>query len=94
MQEGDACAVFGCDPSGIAYHEGTATIHDCCAEPHQYRVRFIGERVLRTRFINPDWQRDPERSLALLLAFWRASKSGSFDEFFPDDLRNAKGTAP
>lgn len=94
MQIGDACAVFGCGSSGIPYYEGTATIHDRCARPHHYRVRFIGERILRTRFINPEWQRHSERSLALLLAFWRAGQSESFDEFFPDDHHSTKGSAP
>jgi hypothetical protein len=94
LKLGDAVAVFGLSASGRPYLEGLAQIRSRYDAPHFYRVRFKGERVLRTRFINPNWQRNPERSLALLLAFWDATASPSFDEFFPHDRSRAEGTAP
>lgn len=84
MAPGQTVSIFGCRASGQPYLEGQATIEASGDRPHFYRVRFHGERVTRLRFVNPDWQQDPAHSLALLIQFWRATASPSFDEFFPD----------
>jgi len=94
LKLGAVVAVFGLSASGRPYLESFAQVRSRYDAPHFYRVRFKGERVLRVRFINPEWQRDPERSLALLLSFWDATMSPSFDEFFPNDRPSPEGTAP
>lgn len=81
---GQTVAVFALEPSGRPFMEGRAFIESKRPTAHHYRVRFTGEKVSRTRFINPDWQKGPDRSFELLREFWRASGSRSFDDFFPD----------
>jgi hypothetical protein len=85
MKVGDPVAVFALNPFGEPYLEGWAFIRANCIQPHHYRIRFYGERVVRTRFVNPDWQQEPRRSYALLRDFWRASNESYLDEFFPDE---------
>jgi hypothetical protein len=83
---GDTVTVFALDLAGRPFIEGCALIEAACAQPHLYRVRFLGEKTIRTRFVHPDWQDEPERCLTLLRQFWQAGASPpSFDEFFPDD---------
>jgi hypothetical protein len=86
IKVGDIVAVFGLRPGGGPYLEGWASVADARrAALHQFRVRFRGEAILRTRFVNPDWQNDPRRSLALLRAFWDASQDVAVEEFFPPE---------
>jgi hypothetical protein len=80
---GDIVAVFGCRPQTGPFLEGWAYVGACCPVPHLYRVRFYGERVVRVRFVHPDWQSDVERSLALLIEFWRASEP-AVEDFYTD----------
>ena len=55
-----ACAtIFGLDELGQPILEGHGFIVGRDEHPHHYLIRFIGERTLRTRFIDPDWQRHP-----------------------------------
>lgn len=83
---GNIVTVFAVGPAG-PYIEGRAVTKSECAQPHVYRVCFLGETTTRTRFIHPDWQAEPERGLALLLQLWRTNTSPpSFEDFFPDDL--------
>jgi hypothetical protein len=92
---GDAVAVFAFDPLGNLYLEGWAFIKAICAQPpHHYRVRFYGERVVRTRHIDPDSQREPKLSRALLYEFWRRNSSESFEEFFSDETTDQRRTMP
>ena len=94
LKLGAVVAVFGLSASGRPYLESFAQVRSRYDAPHFYLVRFKGERVLRIRFINPEWQLDPEHSLALLLSFWDATMSPSFDEFFPDNLPSVEGMGP
>ena len=85
ITHGDTITVFALGPAG-PYVEGRARVVAACGQAHCYRVRFFGEKTIRTRFIHPDWQNEPERCLALLRQFWLASTfHTSTDEFFPDD---------
>jgi hypothetical protein len=94
MKLGDFVAVFGRCASGQPFFEGSALIRWHCGQPHHYLVQFKGDPVLRSRFVNPDWQRAPQRSLEFLLAFWRTSQTPSFDEFFPDNRVSKEGNQP
>lgn len=87
LNVGDVVAVFALDGAGRAYLEGQAAIIARCAQPHTYSVRFRREKRSRVRFVNPDWQARPDRSLALLLEFFRASRTinPSVTDFFPDE---------
>jgi hypothetical protein len=85
IEPGDTVTVFALSPAG-PFIEGRAVVEAICAERHLCRVRFLGEKVAQTRFIHPDWQDEPQRSLVFLRQFWQAGASlPSFDEFFPDD---------
>jgi len=81
---GDAVAVFALDPSGRPFFEGRAVIEAKSPRAHHYRVRFLHERIPRTRFINPDWQDAPQRSLTLLREFLRTADFPRLTDFFPD----------
>jgi hypothetical protein len=83
---GDPVVVFALSASGRPFIEGRAQVEARCTRRNHFRVRFCGESVSRTRFIHPDWQAEPERSLALLIEFWESSAEPSpFEDFFPDD---------
>jgi hypothetical protein len=86
LDAGDQVAVFAADLSGQPFLEGWAKIVRRCARPHTYDVRFQNETRNRTRFVNPDWQATPDRSLALLIEFFRANRitNPSIADFFPD----------
>jgi hypothetical protein len=94
IKAGDTVAVLSLGASGLPYFEGRATVVEQCREPHLFRVQFTGERVLRTRFVAPNWQSDPESSLAILVAFWRTSQLPEFEDFFPDDHSSLGETSP
>ena len=83
---GETVVVFaiGCCGPSI---EGHGVIEAHGAAWHQYHIRFVGEPRTRLRFINPDWQEFPERSLALLREFWRSNRIDDplIEDFFPDD---------
>jgi hypothetical protein len=79
---GQTVYIFGLNASGCPFCEGQASISAIDSQPHYYRVRFRGDRVMRIRFVHPDFQGDPTRSLTLLTEFWRANTSPSFDDFF------------
>lgn len=85
LKIGAAVAVFGRSQTGQPFIEGSAVISATCPQPHNYRVCFHAEQVTRTRFVNPEWQRNPEHSLALLTEYWRSSLLPSFDDFFPHE---------
>jgi hypothetical protein len=85
LKTGDVVAVITLDPAGCPIIEGAAVIKAKCALPNRYRLRFRGELTLCSRFVSPEWQKNPARSLALLVEFWWASKSPpAHEEFFPD----------
>ena len=91
MQHGDChplairqtVSIIRLGASGQPFCEGRAYIDALTDRPHHYRVRFRGERIIQTRFVHPDWQQDPARSLRLLTEFWHANSLPSFDDFFP-----------
>ncbi len=86
FKPGETVIVFAFGPTGIPLIEGRATIIDCSLVPHHYRVRFQDERLIRTRFVHPDWQRDPNRCNALLAAFWRSCGPHAWmEDFYPDE---------
>lgn len=86
LRIGDAVTVFTLGHSGPSI-EGIGTIESYDAAPHRYHIIFAGERIAKLRFINPDWQADPERSLLLLVEFWRSQRSDNptIEDFFPED---------
>jgi hypothetical protein len=88
LRIGDTVAVLALDGSGHVWLEGQASIITPCAQPHVYRVRFQNEKRDLVRFVNPDWQSDPERSLELLREFFRSNQDAnpSVTDFFPDDI--------
>jgi hypothetical protein len=83
---GDEVAVFDLDASGQPFLEGRATIIAGCPQPHTYCVRFRGEKRSSARFVNPDWQAWPDRSLVLLTGFFRTNRiaNPTVADFFPD----------
>jgi hypothetical protein len=74
--------VFGLNRSGAPFIEGYARILATTAEANFYLLRFAGERVARTRFVNPDWRQSAERSLTLLREFLRTGDRPQFEDFF------------
>lgn len=86
FKNGETVAVLAIGPSGRPFIEGRARIRAACARPHHYHVRFLNEHTDHIRFVSPEWQDNPKRTLELLLEFWRASTAPpALDEFFPDD---------
>lgn len=87
LNVGDEVSVFTLEGSGRPILEGHAVIIARSDQPHLYYVRFRDEKRSRLRFVNPDWQVQPERSFALLHAFWRSSRAADpqIDDFFPSD---------
>jgi len=86
LEIGQMVSIFGASALGRPFCEGEALIDAISDRPHYYSVRFRGERASRLRFVNPDWQQDPARSLALLTEFWLASLAPpAIDEFFPSN---------
>ena len=74
LKLGDAVTVFGIATSGPMI-EGIGTIESYGPGRDRYHIRFIGDLVTRLRFIIPEWQSNPERSLELLREFWRSSRT-------------------
>ncbi len=64
--------------------EGRAVVQDVADDPHCYHVRFSGDPAPRLRTVHPEYQRDPERMLEILLDLWRTSES----------CRGTEGTIP
>jgi len=87
LNVGDAAVVFALDGLGRVWLEGQVTVIAQCTQPHMYRVRFHNEKRNRIRFVNPDWQARPDRSLALLIEFFRANPitNPSVADFFPEE---------
>lgn len=86
FENGETVAIFALGPLGRPFIEGRARVQAATARPHHYRVRFLNERTDHIRFVSPDWQDNPKRSLALLIELWRVNTSPStFDDFFPDE---------
>ena len=90
-QVGDRVVIFYLGLGGPLI-EGWADIVAFGPVHHQFHVRFIGETETRRRFVNPEWQRLPDCSLALLKAFWRSQRGDDlfydaavFDDLFFDD---------
>ena len=84
MKIGAAVTVFAVGPFGQPYCEGHAVVVATCRTAHHYHVRFLRERITRTRFVSPDFQKNPNRSLTLLREFLRTGSSSNLDDFFPD----------
>ncbi len=82
---GDHVVIFAMSASGPSI-EGTAVISSPSPASDRYRVRFDGDPTIRLRFVNPDWQACPERSLTLLREFWRLYHHDDpvIENFFPD----------
>ena len=82
---GETVVVFAIGPSGPSM-EGTGTIESLCRDENLYWIKFSGDPVCRLRFVNPDWQACPERSLTLLREFWRSRQRDDpvIEDFFPD----------
>jgi hypothetical protein len=87
LNVGDTVVVFALDGLGRVWLEGQAAIIARCAQRHIYHVRFHNERRNRIRFVDSDWQSDPDRSLALLIEFFRANRimNPSVADFFLED---------
>ena len=85
LTPGDVAIVFALNSTGPTI-EGIGVIENRCAENNLYWVKFIGEPTARLRFVNPDWQAEPERSLKLLRNFWRSQSEREpvIEDFFPD----------
>ncbi|HVA79765.1 MAG TPA: hypothetical protein VNF29_02450 [Candidatus Binataceae bacterium] len=82
---GTVVTIFRIGSAG-PFIEGHGVIVKACSQAFFFRVQFDSKKGSRVRFVHPDWQQDPERSLALLRTFWEASLAPpSFDEFFPAD---------
>jgi hypothetical protein len=87
LHVGDVVAVLALDQAGHPVLEGQATIIAGCPPPHIYRVRFQDEKRSCVRFVDPNWQAQPDRALALLRDFWRSNSAVNpqVDDFFPPD---------
>ena len=89
---------IGAEVAVIAVHAETGPVISgygiivgaCFTYPHWYRIRLSGEQVTRIHFINPDWQRNPERSYELLREFLRTGGKSPFDDFWPSDDNNRR----
>ncbi len=77
--------IFGFSPDRGFYIEGRAVVLGRGHGPNHFKVRFLGERLTRDRYVHPDWQAHPTRALKLLQDFWSAQKSPDPDDFFPPD---------
>ena len=85
FRKGAVVTIIRIGPAGPLI-EGHGVVQEACPQAFFFRVRLDGEKVCRVRFVHPDFQQNPERSLALLRAFWEASLAPpAFDEFFPAD---------
>jgi hypothetical protein len=51
----------------------------------RFQVRFLDEYRVKERVVHPDYQRDPERMLEILRDLWRASRTETVSEFFPEE---------
>jgi hypothetical protein len=85
IRVGSVVVVLALDPFGVPFIEGYGRVEQHGAKPHWYCVHFIAERLTHDRFVNPEWQKAPERSLALLHEFWASKDLVSIEDFFPDD---------
>jgi hypothetical protein len=84
LRKGAVVTVYCLDPATGPFIEGRGVIERAYPRPHYFYVRLDGEKVCRVRFVHHDLQHDPSRSLALLRAFWEASRAPpAIDEFFP-----------
>ncbi|HEX3885367.1 MAG TPA: hypothetical protein VHW66_22125 [Stellaceae bacterium] len=93
LRKGSAISVYRVNPRTGPFIEGRGVIERACRRLHYFYVRFDGEKVCRVRFVHPDWQQDPDRCLALLRAFWKASlEPPVIGEFFPSST--PKGGVP
>jgi hypothetical protein len=52
----------------------------------RFQIRFLNETLVKERVIHPEYQRDPERMLEILLDLWRASRTEDVNEFFPEEI--------
>jgi hypothetical protein len=85
IKTGDVVGVFGFRPGVGMYFEGLARVDSICSAANTFRVRFHSERMLKTRFVHPEWKTDAESSFALLNEFWRTNMLPEFDDFFPEE---------
>jgi len=84
LKVGDAVTVFSLE-SLCPFIEGTGVIESLCPNNDLYWVKFTGDPNCRLRFVNPEWQTNPEHSLMLLRRFFLSDGSlPLFEDFFPD----------
>lgn len=88
LRKGAVVNVYRLDPTGSGpFIEGRGVIEGAYRRPHYFYVRMDGEKVSRVRLVLADWQKNPERCLPLLRAFWKASLAPPvIDEFFPSPV--------
>jgi hypothetical protein len=65
--------------------EGRAVVKEIARGPHRYLVQFSGDPLVRQRIVHPEYQRDPERMLEIMLDLWSASSTPEVAEFFPEE---------
>jgi hypothetical protein len=82
---GETVTVLRMRSAADPFIEGRAVVRDRARGPHSYRVRFIGDPVLRVRVIHPDNGSGPERVLEILRDLWRACNTPAVAEFFPEE---------
>jgi hypothetical protein len=70
-------------PAGASI-EGRAVVREIARGPHRYLVQFSGDPLPRQRIVHPEYQRDPERMLEIMLDLWRASSTSEVADFFPE----------
>lgn len=90
IKPGRTVSIFVDDACGQTFLEGRAIVEAPGDQPHVYRVRFHGERILRHRFVKPDWQRVPPPSLQFLNQFRDTTALPSIDDFFPNHFANGE----
>ncbi len=81
---GDAVTIFTLCASGPLI-EGKGIVECVSAVRNEFWIKFDGDPIARLRFIHPDWQASPERSLVLLQEFWRSCgrDNSRVEDFFP-----------
>jgi hypothetical protein len=85
LRIGATVAIFRFGMMAAPCIEGRAVVLKHIAEA-RFQVRFLNETLVKERVIHPEYQRDAERMLEILLDIWRASNTPSVTEFFPEDI--------
>jgi hypothetical protein len=82
---GETVAVLGMRASGAPFIEGRAVVKEIARGPHRYLVQFADDPVPRQRVVHPEYQRDPERMVEIMLDLWGASTTPAVPDFFPEE---------